>query len=101
MIPPTPQKEVRKFIGVIKYYRNTWPSQSHTLAPLIILKSIKRNFKWKQVEQDAFDKIKRIVARGNLFTYPYFNDTFKIYTNSSVFQFGSVKPESQTFKFLQ
>ena len=49
------------------------PRWSHTLAPLTKVMSIKRNFKWKQVEQDAFNKIKRIVARGNLLTYPDFN----------------------------
>ena len=33
MAPTTYQKEVRKFIGVINYYRNIWPRRSHTLAP--------------------------------------------------------------------
>ena len=50
----------------------------------------KRNFKQTQVEQDDFDEIKRIVARDNLFTYPDFNETFKIHTNVSALQFGSV-----------
>ena len=45
-----------------------------------------RNFKWTQVKQDAFDEIKRIVARDTLLTYPYFNETFKIYANASAFQ---------------
>ena len=34
MNPPTSQKEVRKFIGVLNYYRNICPRRSHTLAPL-------------------------------------------------------------------
>ena len=33
MKPPTPQKEVQKFIGIVNYYRDMWPSWSHTLAP--------------------------------------------------------------------
>ena len=33
MKPTTPQKYVRKFIGVTNYYRNIWPRRSHTLAP--------------------------------------------------------------------
>ena len=60
------------------------------LAPLTKLASIKRNFKWKQVEQDAFNKINRIVAHNNLLTYPDFNETFKIHTDASVFQLGVV-----------
>ena len=47
-----------------------WTRRSHTLALLTRLTSIKRILKWTQVEQDAFDKIKRIVARGTLLTYP-------------------------------
>ena len=51
----------------MNYYRDMWPSQSHTLAPLT-------------------DEIKRIVARNTLLTYPYFNETFKIHINASKFQ---------------
>ena len=63
-----------------------WPRQSHTLSPLTRLTSIKRGFTWTQVEQDAFGKIKRIVARDNLLTYIDLNETFKIHTNASAFQ---------------
>ena len=35
MAPPTSRKEVRKFIGVIKYYRNIWTRRSRTLAHLM------------------------------------------------------------------
>ena len=77
-------------MGVIKYYRNMWPRRSHTLAPLTKLTSIKRKFKWKKFEQYAFDKIKRIVARDTLLTYPDFNGKFKIHTDARVFQLGAV-----------
>ena len=43
-----------------------------------------------QVKQDAFDKIKRIMARDTLLTYPDFNETFKIHTDASAFQLGVV-----------
>ena len=52
--------------------------------------SIKRNFKRKQVEQDALDKIKRILAHDTLLTYPDFNETFKIHTDASAFLLGAV-----------
>ena len=86
MAPPTYQKEVRNFIGVINYYRYMCTRQSHTLAPLTKLTSIKRNSKCKKVEQDAFDEVKRFVARDTLLTHPYFNETFKIHTDASTFQ---------------
>ena len=54
------------------------------------IKSINRKFKWTQVEQDSFDKIKRIVDPNNLWTYPDFNETFKIHTDASALQLGAV-----------
>ena len=87
-MPPNSRKEERKLIGVIKYYRNMWPMRSHTLLPLNKLTSINRKFKWMEVNQDAFDKIKRILAHDNLLTYPDFNETFKINTDASAFQLG-------------
>ena len=65
-----------------------WPRQAHTLALLTKLTSINRNFKWMEVEQYAFDKIKRIVAHDTLSTYTYFNETFQIHTDASAFQLG-------------
>ena len=56
------------------------------LAPLTKLTSIKNKFKWENVEQYAFDKIKRIVSRYTLLTYPGFNETFKIRNDASAFQ---------------
>ena len=46
MAPLTSRKEVRKFIGVINYYRNMRPRMSHTLATLTKLTYINRKFKW-------------------------------------------------------
>ena len=43
-----------------------------------------------QFEQDAVDKIKRIVARNTLLTYTYLNETFKIHTYASTLQLGAV-----------
>ena len=66
------------------------PRRSHMLAPLTKLTSINRKFKWTEIEQDAFKKIKRIVARDTLLNYPGFNETFKIHTDASAFQLGAV-----------
>ena len=64
--PPNFQKEVQNFIGVIIYYRDMWPSRSHTLAPFTKRTSIKKTFKWTKVEQDNFKKIRWIVNHDTL-----------------------------------
>ena len=77
MNPPTSRKEARHFIGVLNYYRNIWARISHTLVHLTKITPSKVQFKWTKMEQDAFNKIKRIVAHNNLLAYPDFNDEFK------------------------
>ena len=67
-----------------------WPRRSHTLAPLTKLTPIKKYFKCMGVEQDGFEKIKRIVASDNLSTYLDFIATLKMNTNAIVFQLGAV-----------
>ena len=67
-----------------------WPSQPHTLAPLTKLTSINRKCEWTKVEQYVFNKIMWIVACDTISTYPDFNETFKTYTDASMFQLGSI-----------
>ena len=58
--------------------------------PLTKLTSIKIKYKWKQVEKNAFNEIKRILAYNNLLSYTDFNEIFKIHTDASAFQLGTV-----------
>ena len=67
-----------------------WPRSSYTLAPLTRITPNKRKFKWTKFEQDAFYEIKRIISQDTLLTYPYFNETFKIHTNTRAFQLGVI-----------
>ena len=60
------------------------------VVPLTRLTYIKRKFEWTQVKQGDFEKNNWIVARNNLLSYPYYNETFKICTNVSAFQLGEV-----------
>ena len=83
MKPSTLQKEVRQLIGVVKYYNNIWARYSHKLAPLTNNESNNVKFKRTKIEQDKFDEIKRIVARGLFLAYPDFNEAFKNDTNAS------------------
>ena len=67
-----------------------WPRRSHTLVPLTIITSNKNKVKWMKVKQDAFDKIKRIIAHNNELTYLDFNERIKIHTDARKFQLGVV-----------
>ena len=88
--PPTTRKQLRRFIGMINYYRDVWPKRSELLAPLSALTSTNVKWKWTAVEQTAFDKVKKALSREVLLRYPDFNQPFDVHTDASDIQLGSV-----------
>ncbi len=87
--PPKTRKQLRKFIGMVNYYRDVWPHRAHLLAPLTKLTSDKIPFKWTEEHQQAFDDMKRIIAKETLLTYPNFSKPFQIHTDASDLQLGA------------
>jgi hypothetical protein len=59
-------------------------------TPLTHLTSKDVPFQWTDVEQQAFDKIKSVVCRKVLLSYPDFNKPFHIHTDASHYQLGAV-----------
>lgn len=87
---PTNKKELRRFLGLINYYRDMWARRSETLAPLTALSSKTTPWVWTDEHQKAFDKMKSIIGKTTLLTYPDFTKPFDIHTDASHLQIGAV-----------
>eukprot|EP00957_Ditylum_brightwellii_P041296 3126204-Ditylum_brightwellii.AAC.1 len=57
---------LRRFIGIINFYRYMWKGGAEKLAPLTVITSKKAKWKWTQVEQQAFEAVKTAVAKNTL-----------------------------------
>ena len=88
--PPTNRKQLRRFLGMINYYRDMWMRRSEVLAPLTELTSEKKPFKWTEACDKAFQTMKKILSKEVLLTYPDFNKPFDIHTDASDVQMGAV-----------
>ncbi|KAG7345184.1 hypothetical protein IV203_032715 [Nitzschia inconspicua] len=89
MQPLTNLKQLRSFLGLVTFYGDMWPHHSHTLAPLTnILES--KTFFWNPPQQQAFEKMKAIVARDALLIYPDNALPLDVETDASEYQWGSV-----------
>ena len=88
--PPTTKRQLRSFIGIINYYRDMWKGRSGILTPLSSMTSKEAKWNWTSECQEAFDKIKKLVSRETLLSYPDFNKTFEIHTDASKVQLGAV-----------
>ena len=87
---PTTKRQLRRFIGMVNYYRDFWPRRSDLMAPLSRLCSKTVPWKWTAVEQKAFANLKKIISKEVLLAYPDFNKPFEIHTDASDLQLGSV-----------
>jgi len=80
---PNTQKEVRRFVGMVNVYRDLCPKRAATLAPLTDLCGHKKHFIWKDEQEQAFLKIKDLMAQDAMLTYPQFNKPFVVYADAS------------------
>ena len=87
---PTTRRQLRRFIGMVNYYRDFWPRRSDLMASLTKLCSKTVPWKWTAVEQKAFVNLKKMISKEVLLAYPDFNKQFEIYTDASDLQLGAV-----------
>ena len=88
--PPRNKKKLRSFIGVINYYRDMWVRRSEILASLVNLTSKENIWECTDVHQKAFGRIKNLVSKETLLSFPNISKRFDIYTDASHTQRGSV-----------
>jgi len=89
LTPPKNQRQLRRFLGMVNYYRDMWQRRSHILTPLTALSSKKAKWIWGDEQQKAFEETKRVISQETILAFPNFEVPFHIYTDSSNFQLGS------------
>jgi hypothetical protein len=70
MAPPKNQKEVRRFVGLVNFYRDLYPRRAEILAPLTTLCGKNTKFQWTQAHQEAFCKMKHTIEKRNNVNLP-------------------------------
>jgi RNase H-like domain found in reverse transcriptase/Reverse transcriptase (RNA-dependent DNA polymerase)/Integrase zinc binding domain len=87
---PKTKKDLRRFVGMVNYYRDMWVRRSDVLGPLTTLCSKTAKWQWTDEQQKAFELMKKIIGKETLLSYPNFNKPFDIHTDASHTQLGAV-----------
>ena len=80
---------------MVQYYRDLWKGRSHILAPLTdLVGKSKKKLKWTNEHQQAFNNMKKTIAKETILAYPDFSKTFDVHTDASDRQLGAVISQS-------
>ena len=88
--PPTTRRELRRFLGMVGYYRSFCKNFSAVASPLTDLLSPKVVFKWTPRSQGAFESVKALLTTAPVLSAPNFNLPFSIAVDASDLGAGAV-----------
>ena len=98
--PPRNVKQLRRVLGIIQFYRDLWEKRTDLLSPLTDLvaacgttkkkRKPLRQWSWEAEHEQAFQEIKKIIARDVVLAYPDYTKEFVLYTDASKRQLGGV-----------
>jgi len=95
---PTKIKEVESFLGFANFYRQFIKNFSHIARPFNELKG-KKEWKWEEEQQRAFDELKDKITSQPVLTLPKREGKFRVETNASGHAIGGVLSQEQDSKW--
>ena len=87
---PKNKKQLQKFIEMINYYKDMYQKWAEIIASLTTVTGKNILFKWTNECQEAFNKIKAIIAKQTTLKFLDYNKPFIVYTDASNYQLGGV-----------
>ena len=91
-LQPRNQKEVKRFIAIVSFLTPCCEKLQFLLDPLHKISGSKSKFKWTEVEEKAFQDIKRVILNSVMMAYPKEDPSCTMFlsTDSSDIGWGGV-----------
>ena len=83
MQPPTTPKQVRAFLGLVRYYRKFIKGFAKIAKPLTLLTRQQVKFEWTSVHHTAFLHLKEAIVQAPILCYPNPDRKYIVYTDAS------------------
>ena len=88
--PPSTRRGLRKFLGLIGFYRRFCKNFAQVATPLTDLLSERRNFQWSDACEKAFKSLKALLVSTPILRAPRFDKPFVISVDASDVGVGGV-----------
>ena len=89
MQPPTTPKQVRAFLGLVRYYRKFIKGFSKIDEPLTLLTRQQVKVEWTPVHHTSFLHLKEAIVLAPILHYPNPDKKYIVYTNASHDAYGA------------
>ncbi|GBN87376.1 Retrovirus-related Pol polyprotein from transposon 17.6 [Araneus ventricosus] len=99
-LPPKTKRQVRSFLGLTGFYRKFIPKYSEIALPLTELTKDCNGFKWTEMEQSAFEKLKLYLTSEPCLALPDFSKPFAVCSDASRLALGAVLVKEDETGFL-
>ena len=83
MQPPNISKQVRAFLGLVRYYRKFIKGFAKIAKPLTLLTRQQVKFEWTSVHHTAFLHLKEAIVQAPILCYPDTDKKYIVYTDAS------------------
>ena len=83
MQPPTTLKQVRAFLGLVRYYRKFIKGFTKIAKPLTLLTRQQVKFEWTPEHHTTFLHLKEAIVQAPILHYPNPDKRYIVYTNAS------------------
>lgn len=90
MKPPKTAKELKRFLGVVSYYRKFIRRFSHIASRLYKMSESKHKFKWDEAAEKIFNELKQKLLSAPVLVLPDFRKPFRIECDASDVAIGAV-----------
>ena len=87
---PKNVKDIRKFLGLANYYRRFIKNFAQVARPMNVLTRKDIKWQWKEEQQKAFDKLKRIFTTKPVLAAPDLDKEFRVEADASNYATGGV-----------
>ena len=83
-------KDVRKFLGLVNYYRRFIKNFAQVARPMNVLIRKDMKWQWRQEQQKAFDELKRIFTTRPVLAALDLDKEFRVEADASNYAIGGV-----------
>ncbi|EUC59886.1 Transposon Tf2-1 polyprotein, partial [Rhizoctonia solani AG-3 Rhs1AP] len=97
---PKTVKQLQSFLGFCNFYRRFIKDFSSIVKPLTILTRKEENWRWGDVEQQAFDQLKKEVTKEPVLIHPNPNKPYILETDASGAAMGAVLSQKHDDGYL-